>query len=566
MSTADESQELIPLIENIRQTEVCQYSQNEQCQLTDFLYKVTKCAIESNKPSLVTRVLQLGHTAIHNHDSQPLTLMAIEHCRDEIIDIFLKFDIQFNDVATIKTDINCSEDVPEVNLVGNALHLCAKFGNGCIMGKLLQSGLDPNVQTYPKKWTPLMMSLIYENDDMIPVLLEHGADVNAVDETDGRGALHYSAIFRSPDTIRRLLTAGADVTTQDRHDKTPITYSILHYHDMADSDVIASMLDVCPQAIASRFSQKETYLHWACSVGRVRGVIDTLLDRGGDINARDVNGDTPFMNAVLNNRADAVRYLQTRCGGEIEVNAVNHSGERALGHALVTACQRMDENTHSILNTVKELGSDINGKHSDHRPYIFTCLTGDTNNFHRTNAVRWILANGVDTSPVMSDGETALHCAVRSVGEGKDVEIVQMLLHCNYDMRLSNLVHTKSETWDNMTPLQLALSNGNVMLSYLLFHSGAALNNGMAAMMKTSRFIEVRQHPEIEKLSQLILAACSTPLLLKQIARLNVLGNMRTMTVTSVVSQLDIPEELHTYLSLNGYQTASQSNTHFVRL
>jgi len=65
---------------------------------------------------------------------------------------------------------------------------------------LLQRGAKPNTQTDYSKWTPLMMAVINNDEEMASLLLKAGADVTLRDR-DGHTVLKYKAIDSfSPET------------------------------------------------------------------------------------------------------------------------------------------------------------------------------------------------------------------------------------------------------------------------------------------------------------------------------------------------------------------------------
>lgn len=75
-----------------------------------------------------------------------------------------------------------------------------------------------------------------------------------------------------------------------------------------DRAAVAAMLDVHPELIHARNAQCKTPLHYAVTYGAT-DMIDFLIARGADVNARDKTGLTPLHTAAMLDRSEEASLL-----------------------------------------------------------------------------------------------------------------------------------------------------------------------------------------------------------------------------------------------------------------
>lgn len=141
--------------------------------------------------------------------------------------------------------------------------------------------------------------------------------------------------------------------------------------------------------------QGMTALHWACEVMGTVETVETLLDAGADINARDKSGTTPLMMAAGGHDATVVRLLLAR-GADKE--AKNKDGMTAL--MLGAGFGRT-----AVVKLLCENGAEVNTKDvGGWTPLMRAAYEG------HADAVRVLLAHGARVT-ARADGETALTLA-----------------------------------------------------------------------------------------------------------------------------------------------------------
>lgn len=175
-------------------------------------------------------------------------------------------------------------------------------------------------------------------------------NVNKIDEC-GSAALHYAVANKNKFRTEKLLSEGAEVNIrEERFNRTPL-------HDAAFENVDESHL----------------------------GVIEVLLRKGADVNARDCDGQTPLFNLVKDGSFKIVNLFLSY---EADVKVVDK-----FNHSLLFPAAAGKENPE-VLRLLMDLGLDAN-----HRSVF---------------------------------GQTALHWACDL--ESENVEIIQCLLDNGADM------------------------------------------------------------------------------------------------------------------------------------
>ncbi len=135
--------------------------------------------------------------------------------------------------------------------------------------------------------------------EMVDVLLDHGADVNAKSAwwAGAFGALHGA----NQDMARYLIERGAKV---DVHAAA----------EQGMMDVLRQLIEADPTLVHAKGPDGQCPLHFARSIE----VIDYLLERGADINARDVDHCGTAAQWMVDDRSQLCRYLLKR-GAEPDI-------------------------------------------------------------------------------------------------------------------------------------------------------------------------------------------------------------------------------------------------------
>jgi ankyrin repeat protein len=347
----------------------------------------------------------------------------------------------------------------------------------------------------------------------LDLLLKHGADVSARDDR-GWTVLHPMAGFSDIQAVDRLLKAGADPEACDNVGRTPLMnsgtvavverllsagasatrcdnfgYDALDHMFMRANDAVCQLLSAgvrtprpeahLIRAIRSRDAAKvaallesgvsartvdgggRSVLHLAADEQSVP-IMTLLLDKGADVNARDLDGDTPLYECLSSKgqtevsaeeRENCITLLLDRGASADKVNAREEAAIFAvplLWRCLPSVSKRL-------------LAACGTGRNHRGETVVMAAIQ-----YGEVDHVRELLREGLDVKATDEKGRTALHFAARGFAgdflKGRQDQDVEKA-------RLLRMHGAELEATDRFgdTPLFAAVSGGNgPMIKFLL--------------------------------------------------------------------------------------------------
>jgi ankyrin repeat protein len=185
-------------------------------------------------------------------------------------------------------------------------------------------------------------------------------------------------------------------------------------------------------------------LYKAVSNGYVNSV-KVLLDKGADINMKNINGDTVLLNASNLGQTEMVKMFLEKGA---DVNACNNWGRTPMIDA--TRCRRTE-----IVSILLDNGADINKAENNGDTPLYVALQEG-----HVDMVRLLLEKGADVNAKNNDGWTALMWA----SEKGYAKIVSMLLKNGADVNAKNnggwtaLMKASQEAYKEI--VEILLKNG----------------------------------------------------------------------------------------------------------
>jgi uncharacterized protein len=260
----------------------------------------------------------------------------------------------------------------------SALHHACEAGAGDMAALLVMAGADLSLVDSNDD-TALHLAVGGGYDGIVRLLLEKGADPQALNSL-GFSGLHILAertsLDMTPAHLRiadALIQAGGDLTQHDNRGFTPLVAAaatgnipiaavfVARHADVSAEDGAAlrqavtfeddDMTDLLIKAGAfvdqPSFPDQDQPLHTAAQEGFAHGV-KVLLDKGADIEARNIDGETPLLVAVRCRKYEVVSLLLARGAS---VAAEDHYGVTAAG----AAEQRRDQVMLRLLTPAEAL-------------------------------------------------------------------------------------------------------------------------------------------------------------------------------------------------------------------
>ena len=265
--------------------------------------------------------------------------------------LLLAVDNRSPNIAEFLLQNKACWSIPAYN--GNTvLHLSVHHGLSKIVRLLLEEGCDPNTENNDGVMPMQMASLDWS--DIIVDLLKHAAKSDVYDEAgwtiwhvatackiekivdallenckefvnikskSGATPLHLAAFFNAVEIATKLIEKGAEVDSLDANMETPLFYAAAG-NSCTAAKLLLDLEDTKPsprrkKRVQSNNPSKRTNtkglhgrtpLHVAAISNAVR-VARTLIDYGGDMNARDTSNMTPLHYAKYRNQEEFVTFL-----------------------------------------------------------------------------------------------------------------------------------------------------------------------------------------------------------------------------------------------------------------
>ncbi|XP_061190005.1 ankyrin-2-like [Saccostrea echinata] len=182
---------------------------------------------------------------------------------------------------------------------------------------------------FSSKSTPLHLAVKRGLINVAESLIDYGCNVNAVDEGN-QTPLHIACSLNDIKSVELLVKANAHIIMSDLNNESPACVAarlrfeniVIYLLENCSAENLKLLLEKCETT--STFYKGKTSLHIAVEYG-YNEVVEKLITRGANVNARDENGDTPLHFACAHNFRNIVQILLKK-GADVEMyNSNNES-------------------------------------------------------------------------------------------------------------------------------------------------------------------------------------------------------------------------------------------------
>ena len=172
--------------------------------------------------------------------------------------------------------------------------------------------------------TPLHHAIIMASPSMVEYLIARGADVNERDR-DGWTPIMTAAYLDSAEDVKILASHGADPNARSAQNFTPL--SIASQYGKNEAAVALIEVGADPSQTVGEGGYTPLML---ATANHAEPLVNALIKKGADVNAKNSGGVTALMIAAANSRADMVELLM-HAGANVQVK--NDRGDTALSIA-----------------------------------------------------------------------------------------------------------------------------------------------------------------------------------------------------------------------------------------
>lgn len=238
------------------------------------------------------------------------------------------------------------------NIFASEIHEAIQARNIDKVKKLLEDKPELiNASDGNNRYTPLHYAVISSDKQMVALLIAKGADVN------GKNAIDETPLYcaEKKEMAELLVAAGANINIKDKIHLTPL--------DCAAHRGCLDLVEYFVAKGAARDLGKPINMaalgHFMdCKIagyGRNKGVIEFLISKGFDVNAKDEGGDTALHGAVEMDKLEMADFLFTK---GMKVDTQGKGGRTPLFTAVMRGNVLMAK-------WLLEKGADVNAKDLD---------------------------------------------------------------------------------------------------------------------------------------------------------------------------------------------------------
>ncbi|WP_452218475.1 ankyrin repeat domain-containing protein [Lacinutrix undariae] len=308
----------------------------------------------------------------------------------------------------------------------------------------LENGANLKTDLNPDGANALLISAAADKEmTLLDYFTSKGLDLNS---TDAKGNDIFNYVARSGDIERLNKLRGMGAKGSDQ------AFLFAAYGERRKTNGIEVYEYLNGLGFNLKASDKDgvTPFHIVASRNKDLNIINFFLSGKANVNAKDNNGNTPFLNAAKHNDIKVVRELFTKVS---DINLVNKKGESAVSLAVA-------DNTSEVVRFLIENKADIAVVDAKGNnivvPLMASFSAKKTDDFKAK--IKLLEAEGVAIDKQQRNGNTLYHLAVAE----NNLQLIQCIVNYKVDINAKNA--------EGNTPLLLAAmtAKNTKILEYLL--------------------------------------------------------------------------------------------------
>lgn len=298
----------------------------------------------------------------------------------------------------------------------------------------------------------LLLASHSKDGKIIEYFQQKGLDINATDK-QGNNILFYAAKRGNLDLMKKYIAQGFDYKKTNTEGENMVLFASHGGRGYSNPLEVYQYFDSLGLDLTLTNNQGENALHNIASNTEDVNILDFFIKKGININQKDKEGNTAFLNAAKGNNFEILQKLAPLTKN---INQQNNEGHSAITYAT----QRMNLEAFELLKG-KGANTDIVDADGNNLYYHLFNAYSRRNSDLFDDFENALINSGVSFKKA-SKNESLLHMAIAK-GENK---LIQRALELGADINKKNK--------DGLTPLHLAAMKAtDVKLLQLLISKGA---------------------------------------------------------------------------------------------
>jgi len=295
----------------------------------------------------------------------------------------------------------------------------------------------------------LLVAPSLENQDELDYFIDQGLALDSKDD-EGNGIFNYATKKGNVDFLKLLIEKGVDYKNLNKDGANAFLFAAQGgrgYSNPLSVYKYLKGLGLNPNMVTH---EGYTPLHRLAYNNSDPAIFELFLSAGADVNQKDVDGNTPFLNAASRNQLDMVKLLSEDVNN---FNTTNNKGQTALMLAV-------ENNDPEVVRYLLEKGADplMTDKAGNSLTYYWAA-SFDSRKIDTFDKKRKLLnQKGLKFNKVQAEGNTLYHLAAKN----NDLALAKHMESLDIDINAVNS--------EGLTALHLAAmkADDDKLMKYLI--------------------------------------------------------------------------------------------------
>lgn len=343
--------------------------------------------------------------------------------------IYLHWAAYSGNPKTVKTLLDMGSAMDAKDNRGNTpLTFAAGAGlkDPKIYDLFIANGVDPVAEKNPQGANLLLLAAPFlENEQELAYFIKNGIPLNSTDK-DGNGIFNYASKRGNIDLLKLLIKKGVDYKTLNKEGGNAFMFAAQGTRGFTNSFPVYNYLESIGLEPNIVTATGKTPLHQIAYNVTDPDILKLFLKAGASVDQKDLDGNTPFLNAASRNELDIVKLLATHTK---DINTANINGQ-------TPSMLAYSNNTPEVVEFLIKNGADISLKDANGNTMAYYLLES-FNAEKQENFVaklKMLQEQGVKMNTAQADGNTLYHLAAKA----NDLELLKHLETFNIDINAKN--------------------------------------------------------------------------------------------------------------------------------